>query len=139
MSNKQSVESFNKQEEEKELKLKLVIDNDKKWEPPDGDKNWLDKMVIGACFVAKEIRNPQEIMMPLFRIGSRTEKTTVLNSPQIPGNIYTDSNVFCNKYRCHEDLGVMITPNEENEIKEIANDDGDRVEPDSGHPDGKVE
>jgi hypothetical protein len=124
------------EQEEKEQYLKLVVDNVTGGkEPPDGE-TWLDKMPIGSCFLAKEARNPMEFVLGLFRIGSRSGKATVLNSPQIPGNLYVDPVAFCNKYRCYEDLGVMITPDEE---KEIANDDGDRLEPDSGHPDGKVE
>ena len=137
MSNEQSVESYNKEEKEpKRVSLQLITGGK---EPPKGDECWLDKLPIGSCFLVKENRNPQEFILGLFRIGSRSEKATVLNSPQLPGNLYVDAITFCNKYRLYEDLGVMITPDEENEIKEITDDERDRLEPDAKHPDGKVE
>lgn len=131
----QSVEAKDNQEEKEPKRVSLQLITGGK-EPPDRDECWLDKLPIGSCFLVKENRNPQEFILGLFRIGSRSEKATVLNSPQMPGNLYVDAITFCNKYRLYEDLGVMITPDEE---KEIANDDGDREQPDPGTQDGKVE
>ena len=109
-------------------------------EPPSTGDNWLSKKSIGSCFLAKKRAiNPTDFSLGLFRIGAKTEKSVVLNTPEHPGNLYVNPITFCNVFIEFEDLGVMITPQEEEQEKESDNDDGDRIQSPDGGEEPKVE
>lgn len=125
----------NRREEERKQPLFEVIQGGK--EPPDTDVTWLEKLEVGACFLAKEKGNPLDFQLKLFRIGSKTPKAVVLNTPEYPTNLYVDPIGFCNKFRLWEDLGIMITPQEV--IQEEQENERNREQVESGDTTGKVE
>jgi len=109
-------------------------------EPPDGD-SWLERKPVGSCFLAaKRAIEPgcPNYMLGLFRVGAKTEESVVLNSPEHPGNLYVNPGRFSTAWIEFEDLGLMITPEEEQKEKE-AQDDSDRDQPSGGSEEGKVE
>jgi len=134
----------NEQEEEnKVVDLKLITGGK---EPPSTGSDWLSNLELGTVFYAQhkvDSPNYPSHVLELFRLDRREGKVVILQmeSPLGPKRIPVNSVRFCNRYSLFHEVMVITTEDliKEQEEKEIANDDGDRLEPATGDPKGTVE
>jgi len=125
-------EANKEEEEEKRVEWTPRIITGGKEPPDDTDKSWLEKLPLGNCFIARDKNNPNDYLGRLFRIGGKLERTVILNTPEHPSPLYVIPHIFCRKWMMHEDLGIMITKEEEE-------NDSDRIQPNDGEQGSTVE
>lgn len=125
---------------------KIIIDNDRIEEegekidmalelvtggkaPKDPDGTWLNDIAVGTIFLVVDGNTLTADQSIPFQLISRTEKHAVLVTPGHPVSIYARPYYFSRRYRKEEELGIVITSEVEQPIKEEekTDDEGNRV------------
>lgn len=109
---------------------KLIVNNALAGgEPPlitPGD--WLTPLQDGTVFFVQSKQNPMDFNLGFFRKVRTDNKVIMLQSPQLPKEIYVNPVRFCNSFTLYQEMFVL---------EEKADDDGNRDQPATGaekHP-----
>lgn len=133
-----AIRELTTQEKAKQLSLKLITGGKGPPSEPPGIGNcWLDGLVIGSVFYVQSKTDGMDFRVPMFRVEGRDHNVTMLQSPDAPGQLLPVNPVrFCNKFTLYLNKGPVDIPQEEGEI---TNDDGHRLQGNSGEPDARVD